>query len=1313
MRHFVTLLTSGLLLLVTLLMRADSGQLFTADKLPSSLINCIVQDRNGYIWIGTDYGLSRFDGYHFVNYLHDDADTTTINHNTIADFLVDSQGRLWIGSAKGLMRYDYGSDKFHHYNMPGGRTLRVSDIIESRTGDILIGSAGYGLYAIGRGTDKVTALTQYRQRGSDEFFVHLYEDRNGDLWQSSHLSTFSRYHKEGDRVTLTRYQSPCGAPIAFTQRGDKLLITCMFGIAQYDYRTGQISDAGYDFGALDGNITINAAMTDSQGNSYVGTSESGVLVAWRGTKHFVPYPGINIRGFAPQAAYIKALLMDKDWNLWVSCYKKGLLLLADHEQRDFDTWTFESQNYNTGSAVSSLAHGDNGDTWCVVQNSGVFRFDRFGHITAHPKAPAGTSIIYRDRHGNYWLGTGNALYAYQPETGTAQQRMAFEGAGVYSIADDGQGRLFVSVYSKGLYVLDTRSGSVTTLNMNSKAAGGRLCNDWVRGLYFDGGHRLWIATSNGVCNLNTLTMRFDDLGWDIILPDIQANAITADQLGNIVIGTDNGLYRYDTKSKRTSRYPDSGVLDGKQVCSLAADSDGNLWASTTMGIWQWNADRRQFQGYVSGSGLAGHEYVLGAMVRMADDRILYGTSGGVTTFYPREVNRHHDKVGEAHLTNLIVDGKRRPCLDSTISLPYSENSFTLEFSLLTFKHQADISYAYRINGGKWTNTDEGVNAIPFNKLEPGTYTLEVRASYNGSLSERTTTVVITVRPPWYASTVAYAIYCVLFVSLLAFVLLTYERKRKADLDEQKMRFLINATHDIRSPLSLIMGPLAKLRKKLGNTDCTEEIDVIDRNAQRLMMLVNQILDERKIDKKQLKLECQETDLASFVAPIIRLYKFQAEEKHITLRLTDADGKPWHSEHVAVKVWIDRINFDKVVANLLSNAMKYTPDGGQIDVRVGHGDGTVTLTVVDNGPGLGKGDTSRLFDRFYQGKNLSGEQHIGTGIGLNLCQAIVELHHGKIRAYNRNDGTHGACFEVTLREGNSHFLPGELMETEPAAEPARGKHKTTANRNLRVLVVDDDNEIPKYISSELGTWYRFSIANDGKEALGKLLTDSYDLVISDVMMPVMDGITLLKEIKGNPNISHIPVILLTSKSDVAHRLEGFRRGADAYLAKPFDMDELHVLIDNLVDNVRRLRGKFSGAQEQQDKVQDIIVKGNNDALMERIMKCVNENLRNPDFNVEMLTDVVGISRAHLHRKMKEITGISTSDFIRNLRLEQAAKLIREGSINVTQVAYSVGFNNRAHFSTAFKKHFGMNPTEYYETFRKETETSGNDETADLS
>lgn len=422
---------------------------------------------------------------------------------------------------------------------------------------------------------------------------------------------------------------------------------------------------------------------------------------------------------------------------------------------------------------------------------------------------------------------------------------------------------------------------------------------------------------------------------------------------------------------------------------------------------------------------------------------------------------------------------------------------------------------------------------------------------------------------------------------------------------------------------------------------------------------------------------------------------------MSISLVNGKGQPYNIKHPAVRVWIDRVNFDKVMSNLVSNAMKYTSDNGHIDIEVSDHENYVCLKVIDDGIGFRKEDIGRLFERFYQGRNSSGSGVMGTGIGLNLCHAIVEMHGGSIKAYNREDGKRGACIEVRLRKGCRHLRPEEIMEDSPAQQDTETKRKNTANRNLHILVVDDDYEIARYISGELGTWYRFDYASNGKDALGKLLNNNYDLVISDVVMPEMDGIALLKKIKGNSNISDIPVILLTSKTQVADKLEGLKKGADAYMAKPFNMDELHVVIDNLVDNVRRLRGKFSGAQRQTDKVERVKVKGNNDALMERIMKCVNENMQNPDFNVEMLTEEVGISRAQLHRKMKEITGISTAEFIRNLRLEQAAKLLVQGNINVTQVAYAVGFNNQAHFSTAFKKHFGMTPTEYYETNRNES------------
>ena len=398
------------------------------------------------------------------------------------------------------------------------------------------------------------------------------------------------------------------------------------------------------------------------------------------------------------------------------------------------------------------------------------------------------------------------------------------------------------------------------------------------------------------------------------------------------------------------------------------------------------------------------------------------------------------------------------------------------------------------------------------------------------------------------------------------------------------------------------------------------------------------------------------------------------------------------------MWIDRSQFDKVVSNLLSNAFKYSYEGGSIELRLTHDAEQVRLQVVDNGVGIDGDTLKHIFERFYQGGN-SRRMHInGTGIGLNLCKMIVDMHHGTIEATNRTDGQRGSVFTVSLPLGNAHLASNEI-EKQPVVGQQKDAPPTGSSRSAgskrRVLIVDDDLEIGHYISSELAHYYRFGLCPNGKEGLRELLTNDYDVVISDVMMPEMDGFTMLRMIKSNLNISDVPVIMLTSKADVGNRLEGLERGADAFLAKPFDMEELHVTIENLIHNRQRLKGKYSGAQQQTDKVEMPEVKGNDELLMERIMKAINKNLGDSDFNVDMLTQEVGISRAQLHRKMKEMTGISTSEFIRNIRLEQAARLLKEQKINVTQVAYTVGFSNLAHFSTIFRKHFGVAPSEYAE------------------
>lgn len=1304
MKHIRHYLTALFAIALSLMVWADSGELFTSGKLSSSLINCIVQDKYGYIWVGTEYGLSKFDGYRFTNYLHNEEDTTSITDNIISDLLVDKKGNLWIGCAKGLMRYNYETNNFSRLQFPDGRKPRIYSMVESHRGDILLGTAGYGLYSVKNNGIEKTANNRftirweraYAKRDSDVFFTHIYEDKHHYLWQSSHLSTFTRFIEKQGKVQRKDFKSPYGAPVAFIQhRPQAMLIVCMYGIIYYDYRTGRIADAGYDLGTFKNHVTINNATFDHDGNLYISTSEHGALIIKKGSNKVEQVENSN-SNFNLSTAFVNDIIEDKDNNLWIGCYKKGLYLLNQRQQA-FSSWSFSAQNYIIGSSVSSIAPGENGETWCTVQNSGVFCFDASGKIIAHPTSPAGTCIIYKDRRGAYWISNGSALYSYNPHTGAYQEKLTFTSAGIYCMTDDNQGNLYISVYSKGLYIYNVESGKVTVLNMRQRGNKGFLCNDWVRSMAFDHTGHLWIGTSNGVSCLNTKTLSFKDFGWNNILKDRQANGICEGKNGNMIIGTEEGLYLFDRKNNKPLAFPHAEVLKGKQVCSIIKDHQGDLWISTTMGIWQYDQKNRQFIGHINGNGLTTREYVLGSSMHTASDLIAFGTSNGITTFYPERVRAKKMELGDVHLTDFIIDGKPINCLTDEFTIPYEENSFTLEFSLLNYRNTDNISFQYRINEGKWNSTNEGSNAVSFNKLKPGSYTLEVRAMSNGNFSKKSTIIHIKVCDPWYASTWAFLLYFLTAAGIILYIIYRYERHRKEDLEETKMQFLINATHDIRSPLTLIMGPLNKLKTRITDAESKQDIDTIDRNAQRLLLLVNQILDERKIDKDQMHLHCQKTDLKEFLRGIMSLYNFNVQERSITLSLKEDESL---KEEGNLQVWIDRINFDKVISNLLSNAMKYTSDGGEITLIIGKNKESAIIKVEDTGIGLKEEKTDRLFERFYQGNNNSDIHIEGTGIGLNLCRALVKMHGGTIRAYNRTDGIKGSCFEVNIPLGKEHLKPEEILQEDGTKTAESTGKRTQANRNFNILIVDDDAEIAHYIKTELSDWYRFEHASNGKEGLKMLLTGKYDLVISDVMMPEMDGVTMLKKIKGNSNVSDIPVILLTSKSEVENRLEGLRKGADAFLAKPFNMEELHILIDNLVDNVRRIRGKYSGAQGQKAKIEQIQVKGNNDALMERVMKYMNEHLADPDLNVEKLTEDVGISRAQLHRKLKEIAGVSAGEFIRNLRLEQAARLIEEGQINITQVAYSVGFSNQTHFSTVFKKHYGMSPSEYAETKRNE-------------
>ena len=1339
------LLSVSCFLFFALCVLAQRGHFFSSDRFSSSLISGLCQDRTGSVWIATDYGLNRFDGYHFQSCLHSDDDSTSICSNVVVTLLHDSEGHLWVGTNKGLDCFDSDCETFRHYRFPNDNQPRVTSLLQRKDGSLLVGTAGYGAYVLSSPADQ---LVPFQIEGSDDYYSRLYEDSRGRLWKTG----FDEHIVMSENGKTKIFSSLVGSPQALLEYRGQLLILGLHGLQTY--RNGQVVLADVDMGdAADRDVVFTCMTLGSDGVLYIGTRGNGL---YRLSDNKLQRLEASALGIDQSTAKISSVMLDRRGNLWVGCHRKGLLMLPQRPMQ-FGNWSFDDQGISLGSTISSVCEGDGGILWCTVQGVGVYGFNDKGRVVAHPQAPESVEFIFRDRQHRYWIGTDDGLFAYDPVSGRSQLKVTFECDRFNDVTSDNQGRLYISVFSRGFCVYDPQTGSLENHHSfeENDSLKGRLCNNWIMGLSPDSRGHIWMATSSGVSCYDPATDSFRSQGWNQLLDGVvcfDVCELHSGQLadgrslaGCIAIGTEQGLYLYDSQSRQVERFPDSEQLQNKVVSYIVQGNDGDLWCSTSMGIWQYQMDSHSFVGHISGNGLVQKEYLYGVGLHTDDDRVFFAHNDGITVFRPSDVteNRHSldplvltaFRVGDQYvkkgtvINDVVVTGEA-VSQSNYFTLSYLDHTVTLGFSQFNFDDPANIIIEYRINDGDWIRNVAGRNEFTLGHLQPGTYRIGVRA-LQGTEYTSEKVVLVTIRAPWYRSLWAYFLYVLLALSLLGFVLYNYRRRANQQLNEEKMKFLINATHDIRTPLTLILSPLHKLTQMYSaesselrdftsadgetsklislNTQLStlNSLQTIERNAGRILNLVNQILDVRKIDKQQMHLYCQPTEIVGFVRSICKMFEYNAKEHNIDFR--------FESDAEEIEVWVDRNQFDKVVSNLLSNAFKYCDAEGAVSVSLTHDSRSVSLQVTDNGFGLDSDSLKHIFDRFYQGSNSRKLNINGTGIGLNLCKMIVDMHHGKIEARNRTDGQRGGQFVVTLPLGNSHLTPEEMDDSVGAAggsdeglQRAQGavvtpRQQKSSGVRHRLLIVDDDEEIARYIATELGHYYKFSIAPNGKEGLKELLSHSggdaeYDLVISDVMMPEMDGFTMLRMIKTNVNIAHIPVIMLTSKADVGNRLEGLERGADAFLAKPFDMEELHMTIDNLIQTRLRLKGKFTGAQQQADKVEQPDVKGNDELLMERIMKVVNKNLSNSDFNVDMLTQEVGISRAQLHRKMKEMTGISTSEFIRNIRLEQAARLLKEQKINVTQVAYTVGFSNLAHFSTIFRKHFGVSPSEYAESGR---------------
>lgn len=807
--------------------------------------------------------------------------------------------------------------------------------------------------------------------------------------------------------------------------------------------------------------------------------------------------------------------------------------------------------------------------------------------------------------------------------------------------------------------------------------------------------------------------------------------------GKIWAGTSEGLYCFDKKTDEIQRFTVNEGLPNNVICGICEDRQLNIWLSTYMGISRYDTREKHFVNYYASDGLQGNEFSHGAFCKAESGKMYFGGTNGVTGFLPQNISNVPKMPGvwiigfylseNPVCKNSLSGGK--PIIDCAVQdaknfqLSCQDNTFSIILSTMQYGNSEQISYQYKIDelNKRWQSTELGINRVTYNNLPPGKYTFSVRAVNRGIMSS-VRKITIQIVPPWYQTRGAYCAY-VLLIGLMAWGIANVfftrikhrreimKREHAEQLNEAKLQFFINISHEIRTPMTLIINPLEKLLSAEKDGELHKTYQMIYRNAQRILRLINQLMDIRKLDKGQMLLKCQETDMVGFIKDVMQPFECLAREKKISFI--------FKHECPQLKTWIDLNNFDKVLMNILSNAFKYTPDGGEIEISLAEGRDAeredalknyFDIVIADTGIGINANEIEHIFERFYQVESNVTQSNFGTGIGLHLSRSLVELHHGIIFAENRED-RQGCRFIIRLPLGSAHLRADELgKETgdasfvhtvKPVVEigetlgTEQGNNKIVkAKTRQRILIAEDEEEIRNYLKSELEDEYHVQTCNNGKEAYELTLKEMPDLVISDVMMPEMDGLEFCRKVKHNTEINHIPIVLLTAKSRIEDTLEGMETGVDAYIVKPFNTDLLKSTIANLLGNRRLLRNKFNGSQKQEDKMEKIVLKSNDEILMERIMKVVNDHLDDPDFNVEAFALEVGMSRVHLHRKLKELTNLSARDFIKNIRLQQAAALLmQEKKLTISEVAYAVGYTSLSHFSNSFKEKYGVAPKEY--------------------
>lgn len=1313
------------------------------DGLSNDVVYDICQDKDGCVWFATAEGISKFDGSEFSSYYWNRGGSEIGNHQALK--ILYCQDKIYVATTFGLVVYDMETDHFKVLMPEGVDRMKIRALANSRDGNIWIGSyEGQGIYKFNIKDESFTSL---RYEHTDSRIISLYEDKKDFLYIGTHFGGMDVVElKSGSTVNYGEVED--GMPdkqvenIMEDSFGNIWLGTWK-GLVLFDRQTRRLRNL--DNEVLD-NRRINAVTEDGNGNLWVGT-ETG-LISFNIREAIVNPSGFKINQYHEThdeygLSYRTVLDVhcDSENNIWIATNSGGVNFISRFLPK-FNRIIYDKRLENSLSyrKVTSVQEDAVSNLWIATDGGGVNYYDMTNRrIDVYNKQNSNLtdeavlcSLV--DSDGDAWFGTyrstlnrkitgQNRFVVYE---GSEAEKNTLMGGDVQCLEEDAYKRIWIGQRS-GLVYYDKKEDRFTQIPQ-LKWISTRCLFPTKDGIY--------IGAQPRVCFYDFVTKEIKTP--HPMLSNLFANCLYVDEEGKLWIGTNGqGLFCYNPSTNKIDNYTIQSGLPSDNVCKILKDNENNLWLTTTKGISRISKEDSSIQNFNSRDGVQSGMFIEDCGVKTKAGRLVFGGTEGLTYFNPAEITEDL-KQPNVILTNFLlfnnivgVKSGENPSspLKKTINyaeevtLRYNESVFSIEYASVDYRSTDQINYAYILEGvDKNWNYVKNRKTATYRYLAPGAYTFKVMASnLNGVFDvSQCRSVRIIIEPPFYMTWWAYTIYGLLIILICYFTWnfmtvktralnrIKFERlarQKSEELHQEKLLFFTNISHELKTPLTLIAAPVDRLLNEEVSQEKRYLLLLIKRNVVRLLNNINQIMDIRKIDNNRLMLKVKEMDVIPFVGEVVDLFRDLAQSKNIELEYSYQGDE--------MQAWVSPEFLDKILCNILSNALKYTHDHGEIIVDmflIPNGspkESRLCIEITDTGKGISAQNLPHIFKRFYQAEpNKPEAVGMGSGVGLHLVKSLIELHKGSITVESKVGV--GTKFTVMLPYMENSYAEMEkpvsdyvyyhaeqLSSIAVSPEIAQQEPTDSTQQRNKILIVDDDTEILNFLKFELSNDYDIITAYNGRNGLDKAYETIPDLIISDVMMPDIDGITVCRELKVNINTSHIPIILLTAKSSVDDRIEGLEVGADSYIPKPFDIRHLRVRIKKLIELRETIRNNYANKIIDKDDNQEkpTGISAIDEELLRKITNYIMDNITDPDVNGESIAKQVAMSRMSLHRKLKALTGLSAGDFIRNIRLEKGRELLEAGGKTVSEISYEVGYSSPSYFYTCFVRKYGVPPSDY--------------------